>query len=176
MAQPSCLRRAGLGVCFSLEHADLILRSFPSMFRHFLALKLGQSIDCRSLWLPWTPSTPGAYRCRSSTAQAPPAWLALIFLSWKSGRHWISPAARCIQLEEPLPILGNNTTSQPIRRLFLYSPLHLPHVLYDRDFSSTSLHAEPFSPRRLHQCDQVMTVWLARSEAVGLSSLFRFIG
>ena len=30
-----------------------------------------------------------------------------------------------LQLAEPLPILGNNTTSQPIRRLFLYSPLHL---------------------------------------------------
>ena len=29
------------------------------------------------------------------------------------------------KLAEPLPILGGNTTSQPIRRLFLYSPLHL---------------------------------------------------
>ena len=29
-----------------------------------------------------------------------------------------------VQLAEPLPISGNNTTSQPIRRLFLYSSLH----------------------------------------------------
>ena len=30
----------------------------------------------------------------------------------------------CNKLAEPLPILGNNTTSQPVRRLFLYAPLH----------------------------------------------------
>ena len=33
------------------------------------------------------------------------------------------------ELAEPLPILGNNTTSQPIRRLFLYSPLHLTNYI-----------------------------------------------
>ena len=33
------------------------------------------------------------------------------------------------QLAEPLPILGDNTTSQPIRRLFLYSPLHLTNYI-----------------------------------------------
>ena len=33
------------------------------------------------------------------------------------------------QLAEPLPISGDNTTSQPIRRLFLYSPLHLTHYI-----------------------------------------------
>ena len=34
-----------------------------------------------------------------------------------------------LKLAEPLPILGNNTTSQPIRRLFLYSPLHFTNYI-----------------------------------------------
>ena len=34
-----------------------------------------------------------------------------------------------IQLAEPLPISGDNTTSQPIRRLFLYSPLHFTQYI-----------------------------------------------
>ena len=44
---------------------------------------------------------------------------------WQS--HYLFAAPR--QLAEPLPILGNNTTSQPIRRLFLYSPLHLNNYI-----------------------------------------------
>ena len=38
------------------------------------------------------------------------------------------PNYTSIQLAEPLPILGNNTTSQPIRRLFLYSPYTSPTI------------------------------------------------
>ena len=41
------------------------------------------------------------------------------------------------ELAEPLPISGNNTTSQPIRRLFLYSPL-TPHPIYHYYYSITN--------------------------------------
>ena len=34
-----------------------------------------------------------------------------------------------IELAEPLPVLRNNTTSQPIRRLFLCYPLHLTNSI-----------------------------------------------